>query len=124
MKKKDLIEDERAIQLIKDKQYKELWKYVKDLGSYYVQDIEERYILFRSAVKNFDYCTKKNFKKYYIGYLKYNRLNINESFILTTDRRIIKELKYEFISPDLERTVKYNTVASELKKFVHYLEKE
>lgn len=114
MSKKVTNDQGHIIEAIRKKNYIYAWENVKYVGYDVIRDMNERMMLFFEIVQDFDCEKNNNFIKFYLTRLNYCKLDKNETFVFTKNRKIIKELKAEDISPS--ETTKSPTV-NELKNW-------
>lgn len=109
-------DQEEIIELIKEKKYNKVWGKVKYIGLNQIADITKRRLIFSRAVRNFNPYENNNFILFFKNYLRRSNDGLgNDSFKITTNNKIIKDLKNEAISPT-EGGVK--TFIENLKTFI------
>lgn len=102
------------IEALREKNYIYAWEKVKYVGFKDVPDINERHLVFYIAAQRFNTEINNNFIIFYKQYLRYFRLDQNETFRVTTSRPNIKRLKEQAISPTKGSDSK---IIDELKKW-------
>ena len=90
------------IQLLKDKNFIEVWERVKFVGYADVTDINIRYLLFKKACANFKPDENNNFIHYYKNMLYYHNKAVvsRETNLLSTNNAIVSHLLRHKCSPE------------------------
>lgn len=99
MPKKQANDQKKLINYIKRKEYKKAWEYVKYIGYSDVPNVNERYIIFYRALADFDPKQNNNFILFYKKYLRWFGVDTIQTYLVTQDKRIIKRIQEENISP-------------------------
>lgn len=87
------------IEHLKQQNYLAAWEIVKFVGYTTVRDINERYIIFTKAAREFDYNKNNNFILFYKNRLGFYRFDRNSTFKITDSPKMVKDLKNMSISP-------------------------
>ena len=93
-------DQEELIELIKQHDYNQAWQHVKAVGYKTVPDVQERFLIYNTAVRKFDPTMNNNFILFYKNALNRSRFNKYSTYYVTSDKDMINRIKRQATSPE------------------------
>lgn len=117
MARKGTNDQDHIVEAIKKGNRHYVWEQVKFVGTMFIRDIDERFLIFNKCFDKFDPERNNNFIHFYRKYLSYNKLTNDdrEYSRLTSNRNVINILKSQVSTP----TENVQAIIEDLKEWTN-----